>query len=155
MHLPSTPVRDPESPHQDDDAWEDIGESIFGTPDGATGGGAKAKEITKKQAESLYCIVMPAGDRNLFVALKQERFAGRNFAEVRHVFNQLVKCVKHVHSKGYCHGDVKTLNLLRMGAQWCLIDFDSAAVLGEEPVGVKLSTSYAPPGAPSPLFPPI
>ena len=30
----------------------------------------------QKQAERLFCIVMPQADRNMFVALKQERFAG-------------------------------------------------------------------------------
>lgn len=32
--------------------------------------------VIQKQAERLFCIVMPQADRNMFVALKQERFAG-------------------------------------------------------------------------------
>jgi serine/threonine protein kinase len=36
-------------------------------------------------------------------------------SEVRHVFVQLVKCVKHVHSKGMIHGDLRTLNIVRTG----------------------------------------
>ncbi len=40
--------------------------------------------LMKGQAERLFCIVMPLADRNLFVAMKQERFAGRNMEEVRH-----------------------------------------------------------------------
>ena len=33
--------------------------------------------LTKKEAEKLYWIVMPFADRNLFVTLKQEHFAGK------------------------------------------------------------------------------
>ena len=36
---------------------------------------------------------MPLADRNLFVALKQERFAGKLMDEVSHTFVQLVRCV--------------------------------------------------------------
>jgi hypothetical protein len=32
---------------------------------------------SKTQAEGFYCLVMPRADRNMFVALKQERFAGK------------------------------------------------------------------------------
>ena len=35
-------------------------------------------QLTKTDAEKLYLLVMPLADRNLFVALKQERWAGRN-----------------------------------------------------------------------------
>jgi hypothetical protein len=43
---------------------------------------------------------MPLADRNLFVAFKQERFAGKDLNEVRHVFRQLVCAVKHLHDAG-------------------------------------------------------
>ena len=35
------------------------------------------KVLSKEQAESFYCIVLPLADRNLFVAIKQERFVNR------------------------------------------------------------------------------
>jgi len=56
--------------------------------------------LTKEEAEQFYCIVMPLAERNLFVALKQERFAGRILDEVKFVFNQLLTSVLHMHSKG-------------------------------------------------------
>jgi hypothetical protein len=34
--------------------------------------------LTKAQAEELWVCVMPMADRNLFVFIKQERFAGAN-----------------------------------------------------------------------------
>ena len=67
--------------------------------------------------------------------------------EVRHVFGQLVHCVEHMHDKGYLHGDIKTLNIIRVGSDWKLIDLDAACEIGIESVGYKYSSAYAPPEA--------
>ena len=104
-------------------------------------------QLTKTNAEKLYLLVMPLADRNLFVALKQERWAGKNMEEVRHVFVQLVHCVEHMHEKGVLHADLKTLNIVRTAGQWKLIDLDAACVIGKEPVGHKSSSAYVPPEA--------
>jgi hypothetical protein len=71
----------------------------------------------------------------------------QNMDEVKHIFTQLVKCVEHLHSKGVVHGDIKTLNLVRTGAQWKLIDLDASCVIGIDAVGFKSSSSYVPPEA--------
>ena len=104
-------------------------------------------QMTKANAEKLYLLVMPLADRNLFVALKQERWAGKNMEEVRHVFVQLVHCVEYMHDKGVLHADLKPLNIVRTGAQWKLIDLDAACEIGKEPVGHKSSSAYVPPEA--------
>ena len=104
-------------------------------------------QLNKANAEKLYMLVMPLADRNLFVALKQERWAGKNMEEVRHVFVQLVHCVEHMHEKGVLHADLKTLNIVRTAGQWKLIDLDAACVIGKEPVGHKSSSAYVPPEA--------
>ena len=104
-------------------------------------------QLTKTNAEKFYLLVMPLADRNLFVALKQERWAGKNMEEVRHVFVQLVHCVEHMHEKGVLHADLKTLNIVRTAGQWKLIDLDAACVIGKEPVGHKSSSAYVPPEA--------
>ena len=104
-------------------------------------------QLIKTNAEKLYMLVMPLADRNLFVALKQERWAGKNMEEVRHVFVQLVHCVEHMHEKGVLHGDLKTLNIVRTAGQWKLIDLDAACVIGKEHVGHKSSSAYVPPEA--------
>ena len=59
---------------------------------------------------------MPLGHRNMFVALKQERFTGTNVVEIRHVYTQLVQCTSHMHQKEIIHADIKTLNLVRIDA---------------------------------------
>ena len=104
-------------------------------------------QLSKTNAEKLFLLVMPLADRNLFVALKQERWAGKNMEEVRHVFVQLVHCVEHMHEKGVLHADLKTLNIVRTAGQWKLIDLDAACEIGKEPVGHKSSSAYVPPEA--------
>jgi hypothetical protein len=36
----------------------------------------ETQKMKKETAEKMFCIVMPLAERNMFVALKQERFAG-------------------------------------------------------------------------------
>ena len=100
---------------------------------------------TKTNAERYFLVVMPLADRNLFVAMKQERWAGRNMEEVKHCFTQLVRCVDHMHRKGLLHADLKTLNVVRIGGKWKLIDLDASCMIGQEAVGHKSSTAYCPP----------
>eukprot|EP01030_Chromulinospumella_sphaerica_P034456 gene34456-biopygen15790 len=66
---------------------------------------------TKYLAESMFAISLPLADRNLFVALKQERFAGKDWNMVKFILKDLVEAVAHVHSKGVIHADLKPLNL--------------------------------------------
>jgi serine/threonine protein kinase len=104
--------------------------------------------LSKKQAEELFCLVMPLADRNLYVALKQERFAGgSNMTIVKHLFSQLVRATDHIHSKGIIHADIKTLNILRTNSHWKLVDLDAACRVGIDFVGSKSSSAYVPPEA--------
>eukprot|EP01034_Spumella_vulgaris_P019694 gene19694-25200_t len=109
--------------------------------------GLKDSQLTKAEAESMYCVVMPLADRNLFVALKQERFvAQEDLSDVKHIFTQLLKCADHMHSKGMLHGDLKTLNIVRIGGDWKLIDLDASCRLGKDCID-KYSSAYIPPEA--------
>jgi hypothetical protein len=55
----------------DDDKWpEQIHVEVLHDKEG------NQLPLTKANAEKLYCVVMPLADRNMYVALKQERFAG-------------------------------------------------------------------------------
>ena len=129
--------------------YPEVGSSTFDScPDEVMDVEADATgQLTKANAEKLFLLVMPLADRNLFVALKQERWAGKNMEEVRHVFVQLVHCVEHMHEKGVLHADLKTLNIVRTAGLWKLIDLDAACVIGKEPVGHKSSSAYVPPEA--------
>ena len=104
-------------------------------------------QLTKPNAEKLFMIVMPLADRDLFYALKHERWAGRIMREVRHTFTQLVHSIEHMHRKGVVHSDLKPMNIMRTGATWQLIDLDAACEISKESVGHKSSSAYVPPEA--------
>jgi hypothetical protein len=150
------PMRDTaRTPSEDEDGFNidcnGILDILEGYPDHVTtradsthtGGG-----LSKKQAEELFCLVMPLADRNLYVALKQERFAGgHNMHIIKHVFKQLVRAVDHMHGKGVIHADIKSLNILRTDSHWKLVDLDAACRVGIDFVGSKSSSAYVPPEA--------
>jgi hypothetical protein len=69
-----------------------------------------------------------------------------NSHQLKLVIVQLLKAVQHIHSKGFIHGDLKPQNVVRVGQKIKLIDFDSAAAIGEGFISVdKCSTGYIPP----------
>ena len=67
--------------------------------------------------------------------------------EVKNVFTQLTRCVQYMHGPGVLHADLKPLNIVRVGAQWKLIDLDAACEIGNEHMGHKSSSAYVPPEA--------
>ena len=81
--------------------------------DDAAEGTSKNKGLTKPVAEKMYAIVMTLAERNLYVAMKQERFAGRDLETVKFVMRSVIECVRHMHLKKVVHSDVKPLNIMR------------------------------------------
>ena len=55
-------------------------------------------------------IIMPLADRDLMMAMMKERIHPDG---VRRMFGDLGRCLKHIHSEGIIHGDVKPLNMVR------------------------------------------
>jgi len=104
-------------------------------------------QLSKKLAESMFCLVLPLAERNLYVALKQERFAGRDLDAVKHLIKRNIKCLQEMHSKGVLHADLKSLNIMRIDGRWLLIDLDAICVIGMDSIGNKSSSAYAPPEA--------
>jgi serine/threonine protein kinase len=91
-----------------------------------------------------FCLVMPAGDRNLLDAINSEHFAGKDMDQVRAIMRQLAKSLQHLHEQNIIHADFKPKNALRVDGKWLVIDLDAVAEVGE-PVGTKSSTAYIPP----------
>lgn len=108
---------------------------------------SSSKELSKLEVEGMYTIVMPLADKNLFVSLKQERWAGRDLSEVKHIFTKIVHGVKALHDKKFIHADLKPLNIVRMNNNWMLIDMDACCHTGEDNTGIKSSSSIIPPEA--------
>ena len=91
-----------------------------------------------------YAVVMPRADCNLQMAVCNERFAGHDVDKVRIVVRGLALALRHLHSRGLVHGDVKPRNVVRINGSWKLIDLDAAAPQGK-PVGRKYSSGFSPP----------
>jgi serine/threonine protein kinase len=49
--------------------------------------------------------------------------------QIRLTFTALLKAVAHLHSKRVVHGDLKPLNIMRVGVSYRIIDFDAAVDL--------------------------
>ena len=94
--------------------------------------------LTKKQADSFFCLVMPLGHRNIFVALTPEKFAGTNFEEIRHEYTQLVRCTAHMHQKGIIHATYRSA--YRRSSIWMQL-----AASEKTFVGLKSSSAFIAP----------
>ena len=95
-----------------------------------------------------YCLVMPAADRSLKGVIDSEHIAGRDWPAIKVIAEQLVRCVAHVHDRGLVHGDIKPLNVMRVGAHIKLIDLDAAASFVSNPpqwAASKSSSAFLPP----------
>jgi ankyrin repeat protein/serine/threonine protein kinase len=122
--------------------------SILDSFDGDTN--PKFKEELRRRGEPFqqfnYCVVMPAARRNLYQILGAENISGKdNLGKVRRLFEDIVLCVAHLHSKGVLHADIKPLNVMRNADdKLILIDLDASCSIGSV-AGLKCSSAYVPP----------
>ena len=105
-----------------------------------------ALEIQRKGLEKYkWCIVMPAADRNLQNIVSAERIAGRDWRQIKLISSQIAEALGHMHRKGFIHGDVKPLNVMRHDGRMKLVDLDACASLINGVSGLKFSSAYIPP----------
>jgi serine/threonine protein kinase len=93
-----------------------------------------------------YCIVMPAADRSLKDVIEKEfNQYSSNLHTLHGYISDILHCVDEMHRHGYIHGDIKPLNICRVGQQLRLIDLDASCRLGKDYAGLKLSSAFLPP----------
>ncbi|RHY75416.1 hypothetical protein DYB30_012743, partial [Aphanomyces astaci] len=93
-------------------------------------------------AEYANLVVMPAADRSLEDIFLKER---PSEAQVIDMIKQVAAALDHLHSHRIVHGDLKKLNVLRMGVHLKLIDLDASTRMGDV-LGAKYSSGILPPG---------
>lgn len=92
-----------------------------------------------------YMIVMPAGTKTLQTVIASEHIAGKEWHKLRDIAMELAHDLDHLHMNGVIHGDVKPLNIMRVGTTIKLIDLDAAVKIGEGFSCAKFSSAYIPP----------
>jgi serine/threonine protein kinase len=119
----------------------DVSNEVFGKASKVI---SEGKLLPRGLVEQFHLVVLPFGERNMYAALKHERFAGHDMRAVKHIFSSIVRCVEGMHSQGFIHGDIKPLNLVRIDGAWKLIDLDASVPIGSRAL-MKYSTAYLPP----------
>ncbi|KAF0682336.1 Aste57867_25519 [Aphanomyces stellatus] len=88
-----------------------------------------------------HVMVMPATDRSLEDIYLKERPSEN---ERRILLQQIAEGIKLLHQNELVHGDVKKLNVVRVGNRLKLIDLDATTGF-EDPMGAKFSSGCLPP----------
>ncbi len=76
-----------------------------------------------------YAIVMPCADRNMDTIFRSER---PDLNSVRALAQQVAESISHLHDRGIVHGDLKLLNIVRIGHRLRLIDLDACSKFNKE-----------------------
>ena len=84
------------------------------------------------------CIVMPRGERNLDIIIRNERIAGHDIHAIIFFAVDIAKSLAHLHSKNIVHLDFKPRNIVRSHGRYKLIDFDASTNIGK-PLTEKFS----------------
>jgi serine/threonine protein kinase len=92
-----------------------------------------------------YLVVMPAGDKSLQNIIFTEHIAGIDWPKIKNIARQIAAALEHIHSRGYIHGDIKPLNIIRIEDSIRLIDLDASAQIDVDLAGAKYSSAYLPP----------
>ncbi|CAK4699725.1 hypothetical protein AeMF1_006957 [Aphanomyces euteiches] len=88
-----------------------------------------------------HLLVMPAADRSLEDIFLKERPSEH---QIRYMLQEVALALDSLHSRGFVHGDLKKLNILRVNNLLKIIDFDATTPIGQ-PVGSKFSSGILPP----------
>ena len=96
-----------------------------------------------------YFLVLEQGERNLAEAIQGEHLTAHPLS-VSSTLHELAKCLQHMHSMGFVHGNFKPRNLVRRihnTRRWCLIGLTAATEIGNAASTMHASPAYMPPEA--------
>lgn len=104
-------------------------------------------EETRAKGFSLYpyLVVTAAADRDLQCILLHERVAGHDYAQIRRAAREILRGLDHFHDLNLIHGDVKPMNVVRIGGKYKFIDLGSSVPFDSLAGVSKVSSAYIPP----------
>ena len=106
----------------------------------------KGNEVLDEYGNKCYCLVMAKGTKSLHQIIDSERIAGRDVDTIQFYGKDVAKAIKHIHDKGYIHGDMKPRNVIRApDGDMKAIDLDATVLIGEDLSNKKKSTAYISP----------
>ena len=102
--------------------------------------------IQKGFASHPYLIAMSLADRNLNeIVTNGELVDQTDMHFIRNAVVDIARCLSHLHSRNFIHGDLKPKNIMRSEGSFLLIDLDGSAEIGPGFAGMKISSAYSPP----------
>jgi serine/threonine protein kinase len=102
---------------------------------------SQVRHIGKQLGEALRYMHMP-----IHTYIHTYTHMHTNTCQVRHIGKQLGEALRYTHMLGMIHGDIKPLNIVRLGERWKLIDLDAACELRSgAKAAAKFSSAYLPP----------
>ena len=103
-------------------------------------------EMTEKQQEYAFVLAMERAHTTLFAALAHDRIFDNPYS-LKKILEDIINAVYHLHNlkPKRIHGDLKPLNIMRLGEMFRLIDFDVACSFGKCFGSKAPSTGYCPP----------
>jgi len=95
-------------------------------------------------ATSDHAVLDHSGYEPMTLETYLRRHGPRPGVEVAQVGAALAEAVEHLHTHGVTHGDIKPLNIMRIGGHWALADYGLARELAT-PTGEGHTPGYSPP----------
>lgn len=126
-------------------AWHTPADEAFSDASGRSQGEANTPCEGHPQYDGHpYVLVMQCAECSLHDVCMREFVAGRDFPAIRDAMRSVGCCVRALHARGMCHGNLTQRNVLRSGGRWVLCGLGAARRIGE-PIGGPTSTAYGPP----------
>jgi len=92
------------------------------------------------------CLVFQKEGKNLHQIINSEFVAGNDETTIPNYGLKIAKCIQHVHSKGYIHGDIKPRNIIRSSKNnMKLVDLDDSVALGEKLTKQNVTSAFISP----------
>ena len=92
-----------------------------------------------------YCVATAAAERDLNSIIQREHISGYDYSRIRQAALHILQGLDHFHNLNLIHGDVKPMNVVRVGGRFKFIDLGASVFFGSFAGASKVSSAYMPP----------